>query len=89
MATKNIYIPPDGDPKRLPHFTNVPYADELQEPIYKNLIEVNFFLPEALRAQGRNELLLMYNAKNISFQHLHQHQELLFNHTNLQVELMF
>lgn len=68
MATKNIYIPPDGDPKRLPHFTNVPYADELQEPIYKNLIEVNFFLPEALRAQGRNELLMMYNAKNISFQ---------------------
>lgn len=67
MATRNIYVPPDGDSKRLPHFSNLPAADELWEPLFKNLIEINFVLPTALQQQGRNALLMMYNAKNINF----------------------
>jgi hypothetical protein len=66
MATKNIYIPPDGDPKKLPHFSNIPQATGLWEPLYKNLFEVNFVLPQILRDQGRDPLLLLYTAKNIS-----------------------
>lgn len=67
MATKNIYIAPDGDPKKLPHFSNIPQAVGLWEPLFKNLFEVNFVLPEPLRAQGRDPQLLLYTAKNISF----------------------
>lgn len=64
----NVYIPEGGgDPSRLPHFTNIPVAADLWEPIYQNLFEINFILPEALSNQGRDNNVMTYNSTSIPF----------------------
>lgn len=50
----------------LPHFSNVRSHNELFEPIYTNLFEVNFILPTILQAENRDPLLLMENAKKVN-----------------------
>lgn len=58
----------------LPHYTNLSnvgspggpgtFPDEV---VYLNLFEITFVLPEILKEQGRNDLLLLENATKISF----------------------
>ena len=50
----------------LPHFSNIRSHNELWEPIYVNLFEVNFILPLILQAENRDPILLMENCKKIS-----------------------
>ncbi len=54
----------------LPHFTNVTshFGDNNGpfEAVYPSLFEINFILPGILQAQGRDPLMLLENATNIS-----------------------
>jgi hypothetical protein len=56
----------DEDPKKLPFFTNVPQGDNLDEPIFSSLFEINFILPRILRQDGRDPRVLLYSAKQIN-----------------------
>lgn len=49
----------------LPHFTNIPVASDLFEPVYLNLFECTFILPTILQAQGRDPFLLLQQATNV------------------------
>jgi len=59
----------------LPHFTQLlvtgspggPGTDP-QEPVYMNLFEITFILPTILQAQGRDPILLLQQATNISLE---------------------
>jgi len=42
----------------LAHFTNIDSSKELFEPVYKNLFEVNFILPNSIVSVGIGNLLL-------------------------------
>lgn len=57
----------DDDDNKLPHFTNIPQAAQLDDPIFTSLFEVNFILPIALREEGRDPRMLLYSAQNITF----------------------
>lgn len=57
----------------LPHFTTVqshgsthPNTTNILEPVYPSLFEVSFILPSLVQDQGRDPLLLLENATNIS-----------------------
>jgi hypothetical protein len=51
----------------LPHFTNIQSHNKLWEPVYKNLFEVEIFLPDAIRDKHPNgTLLLLENIKTAS-----------------------
>ncbi len=61
----------------LPHFTQLLNTGSPGGPgtlpdevVYTNLFEVTFVLPVILQAQGRNPILLLQNALNISFANL-------------------
>jgi len=57
----------------LPHFTQLlvtgspggPGTDP-QEPVYLNLFEITFILPTILQAQGRDPILMLQQANNVS-----------------------
>ena len=59
----------------LPHFTQLlvtgspggPGTDP-QEPVYLNLFEITFILPTILQAQGRDPVLLLQQATNITLE---------------------
>lgn len=53
-----------------PHFTNITMnaggdPEGVWEPVYTSLHEIEFILPSALRAQGRDPVLFMECARNI------------------------
>jgi hypothetical protein len=49
----------------LPHFTQIQSHNKLWEPVYKNLFEVEIFLPDAIRDKHPNAtLLLLENTKS-------------------------
>lgn len=51
----------------LPHFTNIESHNQNWDPVYKNLFEVEIFLPDAIRDRHPNATdLLLENAKSIS-----------------------
>lgn len=50
----------------LPHFSNIRSHNELWEPIYQNLFEVNFILPLILQAENRDPVLMMENCKKVN-----------------------
>lgn len=61
----------------LPHFTQLLNTGSPGGPgtlpdevVYTNLFEITFVLPVILQAQGRNPILLLQNALNISFANL-------------------
>lgn len=47
----------------LPHFTNIRSHDQLWEPVYKNLFEVEFTLPTVLQDIHTSTSVLMENCK--------------------------
>jgi hypothetical protein len=49
----------------LPHFSNVKSHNELFEPIYLNLFEINFILPTILQSENRDPIMLMENATKV------------------------
>lgn len=55
----------------LPHFTQIKshYGNDQNqpfEPVYPSLFEITFVLPQILQAQGRDPLMLLENATNIT-----------------------
>ena len=56
----------------LPHFTQITVNDtggvgsKPHEPVYTNLFECMFILPEILQSQGRDALMMLQSATTIS-----------------------
>jgi len=51
----------------LPHFTKLQSTNTNFEAVHASLFEVTFVLPQILQTQGRDALMLLENATNVTF----------------------